>query len=143
PDDCLRHSVRAVLPVATGIGLFVAFIGLRNSGIIVASPATLVTLGKIRDPNTLLAIFGLLLITGLLAWGVKAAILIGILATTAVAAIFGLVHWQPQFYSLRDITATAFQLDIRAALHFGLLEIIFVFLFVDLFDNVGTLVAVG
>jgi adenine/guanine/hypoxanthine permease len=145
----IRQMIVSAIPfelysaVAAGIGLFIAFIGLRNSGIIVASPATLVTLGNLRDPKTLLAIFGLLLITALLAWEVKAAILIGILTTTGVAAIFGLVSWQPQLYSLRDMTATAFQLDIRAALHFGLLEIVFVFLFVDLFDNVGTLVAVG
>src|SRR5271166_1743150 len=62
--------------VAGGIGLFIAMIGLRNAGMIVASPATLVTLGNLRDKHTLLAVFGLLLITALLAWGVRAAMLI-------------------------------------------------------------------
>lgn len=145
----VRQMIVSAIPfelysaVAAGIGLFIAFIGFRNSGIIVASPATLVTMGNFRNPNTLLSIFGLLLIAALLAWEVRAAILIGVLGTTAVGAIFGLLHWQPQSYSLADITATAWKLDIRAALGIGFFEIIFVFLFVDLFDNLGTLVAVG
>jgi adenine/guanine/hypoxanthine permease len=129
--------------VAVGIGLFIAFIGLRNSGIIVASKDTLVTLGNLRQPNTALAIFGLLLIAALMAWKIRGAILIGILVTTAAGAVFGLVQWQPQTYSFQDITATAFHLNIRSALSYGLVEIVFVFLFVDLFDNIGTLVAVG
>jgi AGZA family xanthine/uracil permease-like MFS transporter len=129
--------------VAVGIGLFIALIGLHNSGIIVANKETLVSMGNLCDPNTLLAIFGLLLIASLRAWNLSGAILIGILVTTAVGAIFGLVRWQPQTYSFADITATAFHLNIRAALRYGLVEIVFVFLFVDLFDNIGTLVAVG
>jgi AGZA family xanthine/uracil permease-like MFS transporter len=129
--------------VAAGIGLFIAMIGLRNAGIIVPSAATLVTLGKLNDKNTLLALFGLIVVCGLAAWRVRAAMLIGILATTLVGAIFGLIKWTPGTYRLADIGATAGALDIRAALHVGLFEIIFVFLFVDLFDNVGTLVGVG
>jgi AGZA family xanthine/uracil permease-like MFS transporter len=129
--------------VAAGIGLFIALIGFRNSGIIVSSPATTVAMGNLRNPNTLLAIAGLLLIAALLAWRVRAAMLIGILGTTALGALFGLVQWQPQTYSLADISATAFQLDIRSTLSLGFLEIVFVFFFVDVFDNVGTLVAVG
>jgi AGZA family xanthine/uracil permease-like MFS transporter len=129
--------------VAAGIGLFIAMIGLRNAGTIVASPATLVTLGNLRDRNTLLAIFGLLLITALLAWNVRGAMLIGILVTTFMGALFGLVHWSPDMVHLSDIAATAGKLDIRAAWKLGFVEIVFVFLFVDLFDNVGTLVGVG
>ncbi len=129
--------------VAAGIGLFIAMIGLRNAGIIVPSAATLVTLGKLNDKNTLLALFGLIVVCGLAAWGVRAAMLIGILATTLAGAIFGLIKWTPGTYRLADIGATAGALDIRAALHVGLFEIVFVFLFVDLFDNVGTLVGVG
>ncbi len=129
--------------VAAGIGLFIAMIGLRNAGIIVPSPATLVTLGKLNDKNTLLALFGLIVVCGLAAWGVRAAMLIGILATTLLGAAVGLIKWTPGTYRIADIAATAGALDIRAALHVGLLEIIFVFLFVDLFDNVGTLVGVG
>jgi adenine/guanine/hypoxanthine permease len=145
----VRQMIVSAIPfelyaaVAVGIGLFIAFIGLHNSGIIVANKETLVSLGNLRNPDTLLAIFGLLLIASLMAWNVRGAILIGILGTTAVGVVFGLVRWQPQTYSFHDITATAFHLDIRGALRFGLVEIVFVFLFVDLFDNVGTLVAVG
>jgi adenine/guanine/hypoxanthine permease len=129
--------------VATGIGLFIAMIGLRNAGIVVPSPATMVTLGNLRDKNTLLAIFGLTVIAALLAWRVRAAMLIGILATTLLGAVFGLVTWSPGAYHISDIAATAGKLDIRAAWNIGLAEIVFVFLFVDLFDNVGTLVGVG
>jgi adenine/guanine/hypoxanthine permease len=145
----VRRTIMAAIPtelysaVAAGIGLFIAFIGLRNAGIVVPNPATLVTLGNLRAPETALALFGLLVIAALMAWGVRAAILIGILTTTLVGALFGLVHWQFQIYSLAQIGATAFQLDIRGAMRYGLLEIVFVFLFVDLFDNIGTLVAVG
>jgi adenine/guanine/hypoxanthine permease len=129
--------------VAAGIGLFIAMIGLRNAGIVVPSPATMVTLGNLRDKNTLLAIFGLMFIAALLAWRVRAAMLIGILATTLVGAVFGLVTWSPETYHISDIAGTAGKLDIRAAWNIGLAEIVFVFLFVDLFDNVGTLVGVG
>ena len=145
----VRQMIVSTIPselyaaVAVGIGLFIAFIGLHNSGMIVASKETLVTMGNLRQPNTALAILGLLLIAALMAWKVRGAILIGILGTTALGAIFGLVPWQPQTYSFQDIGATAFHLNIRGALSFGLVEIVFVFLFVDLFDNIGTLVAVG
>ncbi|HWY48840.1 MAG TPA: NCS2 family permease, partial [Bryobacteraceae bacterium] len=145
----VRQMIVSAIPfelyaaVAVGIGLFIAFIGLHNSGIIVANKETLVSLGNLRNPDTLLAIFGLLLIASLMAWKIRGAILIGILGTTALGVVFGLVRWQPQTYSFQDITATAFHLNIRGALSYGLVEIVFVFLFVDLFDNIGTLVAVG
>lgn len=129
--------------VAVGIGLFIAMIGLRNAGIITASPATMVTLGNLRDPRTLLALTGLLLICALMVRGVRAAMLIGILATTAAGAALGFFEWTPHAYSPRALAGTWMQLDVRGALNLGLLEIIFVFLFVDVFDNVGTLVAVG
>jgi AGZA family xanthine/uracil permease-like MFS transporter len=129
--------------VAAGVGLFIALIGFRSAGIIVADPATTVALGDLRSPVALLALFGLLLTSVLLCARVHAAILIGVLATWALAVMTGTVHWQPQPYSIRDIASTAMQLDVRGALHLGLLEIVFVFLFVDLFDNVGTLLAVG
>ena len=129
--------------VACGIGLFIAMIGLRNAGIIVASPSTLVTLGNLRDKNTALALFGLALTGGLLAWGVRAAMLVGILITTLVGAAVGLVQWMPGSYSLSDMSATLGKLNIRGAWNIGFFEIVFVFLFVDLFDNLGTLVGVS
>jgi AGZA family xanthine/uracil permease-like MFS transporter len=129
--------------VAAGVGLFIAFIGLRNAGLVVPDAATTVALGNLRSPGALLALFGLVVTGALLCARVRAAILIGVLATWALAAATGVFHWHAQEYSVRSITSTAFQLDVRGALHRGLLEIVFVFLFVDLFDNVGTLVAVG
>ena len=128
--------------VAGGVGLFIAFIGLMESGIIVRDPDTTVALGNLRAPGTALALFGLVLIAVLQILKVRASILIGIAGTLLTGYVFGQVHWSPQSYSLTALSATAFHLDIRGALHTGALEIIFVFLFVDLFDNVGTLVAV-
>jgi adenine/guanine/hypoxanthine permease len=134
--------------VAAGVGLFVAFVGLRDAGIIVPSAATTVAMGNIRSPQTALACVGLLFIAVLQAWRIRTAMLIGIVGTTIAGFALGIVKWQPVHYRLADMTATAFHLDIGAALHLGgtfgagLLEIVFVFLFVDLFDNVGTLVAV-
>ena len=139
--SAIPHELHAA--VAAGIGLFIAFIGLHNAGIIVSDPATLVALGNLRNPQTVLAIFGLLLIAVLQVFRVRASMLIGIIGTTLTGWAFSLVHWQPQSYSISDITATALKLDIRGALHVGAFEIIFVFLFVDLFDNIGTLVAVS
>ncbi len=145
----VRQWIIAAIPaelyaaVSAGIGLFIAFIGLRNAGIVKADPATIVSMGNLRDPNVALAIFGLLTIATLQAWKVRAAILVGILSTTALGVLMGLVHWQPQSYRWSDISGTMLHLDVRGALGLGLLEIVFVFLFVDLFDNVGTLMAVS
>jgi AGZA family xanthine/uracil permease-like MFS transporter len=139
--SAIPHELYAA--VAVGIGLFIALVGFRNAGIILPSAATMVTLGNLREPTTLLALAGLLLISVLMAHGVHAAMLIGILATAAAGAALGLVRLAPGAYAWSEISATAFRLDIAGALNLGLVEIVFVFLFVDLFDNVGTLVAVG
>ena len=134
--------------VAGGVGLFIAFIGFKDAGIIVSNPATTVALGNLTAPPVALAILALLVIAALQAWKVKGALLIGILVATAAGWALGLAHYTPAPYQLSALSATAFRLDIPAALNlkggFGaaLIEIVFVFLFVDLFDNVGTLVAV-
>ncbi len=128
--------------VSGGIGLFIAFIGLNNAGIIVPSAATTVTLGNLRAPAPLLALFGILLISVLQAYRVKAAMLIGVLGTMAAGVALGEEHWKPETFSLHSLAGTAMKLNVRGALHLNALEIIFVFLFVDLFDNIGTLVAV-
>ena len=128
--------------VAAGIGLFIAFIGLKNAGIIVSSAATMVTLGNMRAPATLLAVFGIVLIAVLEAFRVRAAMLIGVLGTMFLGVLCRQVPWHPGTFSFTALTQTAGRLDIRGALHLNALEIIFAFLFVDLFDNIGTLVAV-
>src|ERR1700683_2995660 len=118
----VRQWIVAAIPaelyaaVSAGIGLFIAFVGLRNAGIVRAAPATIVSMGNLRDPNVALAVFGILVIATLQAWKVRAAILLGILSTTAVGAMRGLVHWQPQSYRWSDISGTMLQLDVRGAL---------------------------
>jgi AGZA family xanthine/uracil permease-like MFS transporter len=108
-----------------------------------------VALGDVKQPMTLLALGGLALIAVLEVLKVRGGILIGIVVTTLAGWGAGLVHWNPQTYSVAEMTSTAFQLDLKGALGLGghgiglaLVEILFVFVFVDLFDNVGTLVAV-
>ena len=137
----IPHQLHAA--VAGGIGLFIAFIGLHEAGLIVSSPATMVTLGNVKSPATLLALFGILLIAVLQALRVRAAMLIGVLGTVALGIACHQVHWAPAHVHFSDIRATAFHLDFHGLLQRNLLEIIFVFLFVDLFDNIGTLVAVA
>ncbi len=137
----IPHQLHAA--VAGGIGLFIAFLGFRNAGIIVPNAATTVALGNLHAPTTELALFGLLLIAVLQVLRVRASMLIGVLGTMAAGLVFHQIHWAPAPYPLNALEATALHLDIRGALHIGAAEIIFVFLFVDLFDNIGTLVAVS
>ena len=134
--DCLKHGT------AAGIGLFIAFIGLRNAKIIVANPATFVSFGKISDPEVLLAAGGLVFIAILMARRFSSAILLGIVAITLAGIPLGLSHWPSHFLSLPHPSGTFLKLDLRAAAKIGLGDLIFVFFFVDLFDNVGTLVGV-
>ncbi|MGC2106262.1 MAG: NCS2 family permease [Candidatus Acidiferrum sp.] len=134
--DCLKYGT------AGGIGLFIAFIGLRNAKIIVANAATFVGFGKISDPQVLLACAGLIFIAILMARKVGSAILLGILAITAAGIPLGLAHWPAHLVSLPHPSGTFLKLDLRAATKLGLGELVFVFFFVDLFDNVGTLVGV-
>ncbi len=150
----IRQLIIAAIPphlfaaVAGGIGLFIALIGLKNAGIVVTSPATSVTLGNLHTPAAALALFGLVVTAALAAWKVRGAILIGIAATTLAAALTGQLTFTPQPYDLTAIGQTAFHLDLAGVLGLsgshglGLFEILFVFLFVDLFDNIGTLVGV-
>jgi adenine/guanine/hypoxanthine permease len=128
--------------VACGIGLFVAFIGLTKAGLVVGHPDTLVQLGNLKNPTTALSLLGLGLMVALEIWKVRGSILIGVLAVTAAAWALGMVHWTPAQGGIQSLAGTLFKLDIPGALRVGLLEIVFVFFFVDLFDNLGTLVAV-
>jgi AGZA family xanthine/uracil permease-like MFS transporter len=144
----IRQMVLRAIPhelyaaVAGGIGLFIALIGFHNAGLVVGDAQTLVSLGSIRNPTTALALAGLALMVVLEVRKIRAAILLGMLAVTAAAWPLGLVHKADTVGGLAALSQTAFHLDIRAALSKGVLEIIFVFFFVDLFDNLGTLMAV-
>ncbi len=145
----IPHELYAA--VASGIGLFIAFIGFTKAGLVVADPATFVSLGNIRNPTPALALFGLILMVALEVRKVKGSILLGVLCTTGLAWILmasglpwakDVVRWAPASGGFQALAATTFKLDIIGALNKGLLEIVFVFFFVDLFDNLGTLVAV-
>lgn len=132
----LKHST------AAGIGMFIAFIGLRNASLVVGNPETFVSLGSFRNHETQLACIGLAIILILMSRKITGAILVGVLATTVVGILRGMAAWPTSIFSWPHPSGTWLQLDVRGALHLGLAEIIFVFLFVDLFDNVGTLVGV-
>ena len=150
----VRQLIISALPrslfaaVGGGIGLFIAFIGLSDAGVIVARPGTMVGLGSLTAPTAALSLLGLLVIAALQTQAIKGAMLFGILVTAGMAWLLGFAHFAPGAYSLGDLSSTALKLNIPAALNLkggiglSLLEIIFVFLFVDMFDNVGTLVAV-
>ena len=125
-----------------GLGCSLRLSGLTKAHIVVADPETFVRLGNVKDPSTALALLGLGLMVALEIWRVKGSILIGVMVVTAAAWGLGLMHWTPASGGFQSLTATAFKLDIPGAVHVGLLEIVFVFFFVDLFDNLGTLVAV-
>jgi adenine/guanine/hypoxanthine permease len=131
------------LATGAGIGLFIAFIGFRNADLVVPSPATLVTLGDVAELPPLLAMAGLALTAALLARGWKSAIIVGIAATAAGAFATGLAEPPRAVFSVPDPAATFGALDIRGAIGLGILHVVFVFLFIDLFDTVGTLVGLG
>lgn len=134
--DCLKHST------AAGIGMFIAFVGLRNAKLIVANPATFVGLGSFSGKEVQMACFGLVLTLVLMSRNLHGAILLGILGTTATGILRGISSWPATLFSMPHPSSTLLRLDFRGAAHLGLLEILFAFLFVDLFDNVGTLVGV-
>lgn len=143
--DAVPSSLRSAIPV--GIGLFIAFIGLQNAGIVQADAATLITLGDLTQPGTLLAIFGLLLAGVLIARSVKGALIISILTTTVAGMVVGAIP-MPQgigsliSFDLPSIAPTFGKLDLKGAVAFGILNIIFTFTMVELFDNMGTLMGV-
>jgi len=128
--------------IAAGIGLLIALIGLEYAGIVVARPGVLVGLGDMGSKPVLLAFFGLLVISSLMAYRIPGAILWGILITAAVGLPLGVVKYQGFVSAPPSVEPTLFQLDIIGALKSGLIPIIFVFFFLDVFDTVGTLVGV-
>ena len=128
---------------ACGIGLLIAFIVLKESGIVTSHPATFVTLGNLISRPTIIAIIGILITAALLARSVRGAILLGMVITAILGIPLGVVKYHGIISMPPSIEPTFFKLDIPGALSLGLLSVIFVFFFVDLFDNVGTFVGVG
>jgi len=139
--DGIPTSLRTAITV--GLGLFLALIALRSAGLVVASPATLVTAGDLHQPPALMAIAGFLLIVTLDRLKVKGAILVGIVAVTVLSFFFGgnkfvgLVSLPP------SIAPTLLQLDVPGALSMGVLNVVLVFFLVELFDATGTLMGVA
>jgi AGZA family xanthine/uracil permease-like MFS transporter len=129
--------------IAAGIGLFLALIALQSAGIVVDHPATLVGMGDLSKPPALLAILGFFLIVGLEARKVTGAVLIGILVVTLLSIALGISEFGGVLSMPPSLAPTFLQLDILGALDIGLVSVIFAFLFVDLFDNSGTLIAVA
>ena len=146
----LREKVMTILPVSlrnaipAGIGLLIALVGLEWAGLIVDHPATYVTLGALKSPPALLSLFGIIVIAILFALKVRGAILVGILASTVVGLITGMVKFQGVVSAPPSIAPTFLQLQIPNILvDPKMISVIFIFIFLDLFDTVGTLVGVG
>lgn len=134
--------------VVVGIGMFIAFVGLQGSGLVVANPATKVALGSLKELQPLLAAIGILIIGVLLALHVKGAMLIGILAITILGMILGVTPAPTSIDSIVSFDLPAFsqtfmQMDVMGAIHYGLITVIFTFTVVELFDNIGTLIGVS
>jgi len=129
---------------SAGIGAFIAFIGLKEMGVIVSSPATLVTLGDLSNPHILLALFGLLsaLIFSMLQ--IRTALILSIVLTTLLAWLSGNAPIAHEIISMpASIAPIAFELDIQSALSLAMLPLIITFLITDIFDTIGTLIGVG
>ena len=128
--------------ISAGIGLFLAIIGLKSAGIITSHPATLLTLGDLHNPGTLLAIGGFILIVALEQRKVPGALIVGILAVTVASVAMGLSPFSGVVAPPPSIMPTLFQMDIAGALNAGLLTVVLTFFMVELFDASGTLIGV-
>ncbi|EKO3550724.1 NCS2 family permease [Vibrio fluvialis] len=129
--------------ISAGIGLFLAFIALKNAGIVVDNPATLVSLGAITSLPAVLGALGFFLTIALVHRGVKGSVMIAILSITALGLIFGDVQWGGVMSAPPSIAPTFMQLDFSSVFEVGMISVVFAFLFVDLFDTAGTLVGVA
>ncbi len=142
----LVEAIPTPIKLATmgGIGLFLAMIGFQGSGLIVDSPATLVTLGDLGDPSLLLALGGLIVTAALLTARVRGGLLVGILGVTVIAWVTGLAETPRTFVSVPRLpTETLMALDFGALASGALIPVVLAFLFVDIFDTAGTLLGVG
>lgn len=131
------------LAIGGGIGLFLALIALKNAGVIVDNPATLVGLGDLKQPTVLLALFGFLMVVVLHHFKVRGAIIISILALTAISTAMGLSEFKGVVGEIPSIAPTFMQMDFEGLFTASLVGVIFVFFLVDLFDSTGTLVGVS
>ena len=133
----LKHGI------AVGIGLLITLVGLEWGGFVVGDPATLVTLGDLAQPTVWMSTAGLLVTMVFLVRGQRGAILFGILTSTGLGLVLGVVRFEGVFAPPPSPAAVAFQLDILGALSLGVLPVIFVFFFLDLFDSIGSLIGIA
>ena len=138
-----RFRARSSSASRRASGFFLAFIGLRNAGLVVASSATSSRSARSRCTGRSSRLRGFALIVALDRRGVPGAVLIGVLAITAISASLGYVEWRGVFALPPDPSPTLMQLDIGGALKVGMLSTVLTFLLIDLFDNAGTLVGVA
>ncbi|HEY1799266.1 MAG TPA: NCS2 family permease [Stellaceae bacterium] len=129
--------------ISAGIGLFLGLIALEDAGVVVADPATLITLGNVKAPATLLAAAGFVVMIALDRRRVPGAILIAVLVTAAAGILLGISPFAGVAGLPPSLAPTLFKLDLHGAIDLGAATIVFVFLFVDLFDNTGTLIGVA
>ena len=149
----LREAILNCIPpamkkaISAGIGLFIAFIGLQGSGIVVNNDATLVSMGSMTSPSVLVTVVGLILIGILLAYKVRGALLFGILAATLIGVPLGVTNLanfnSAALFSVPSLAPTFWQFEWHNIFTMDMLIILFTFLFVDLFDTVGTLIGVA
>jgi AGZA family xanthine/uracil permease-like MFS transporter len=137
----IPNSLRSA--IAAGIGLFLAIIALSSANIIVADPATKVTLGDLRAPGPIFAILGFFIIAVLDAMRVRGAILIGVLAITVLSMLLGYNQFHGVFAAPPSLSPTLFKLDIHGALNTGFFHVILVFVLVEIFDATGTLMGIA
>ncbi len=126
--------------ISAGIGFFLALIALKNAGIVVDHPATLVGMGDISTPESLLFFAGFVLICALSFRRITGSVMIGIIAITAIGMMMGIVEFKGFVSMPPSVLPTFMELDIAGALNVGMVSIVFAFLFVDLFDTSGTLI---
>ena len=127
--------------ITAGIGFFLALIALKNAGIVVDHPATLVSVGDITSAQSLLTLAGFFLICALAYRKVTGAVVIGIITITIISLLLGMIEYKGLTATPPSLMPTLMQMDILGALNVGLVSIVFAFLFVDLFDTSGTLIA--
>jgi AGZA family xanthine/uracil permease-like MFS transporter len=126
--------------ISAGIGFFLALIALKNAGIVVDNPATLVGMGDVKTPEAVLFFLGFVAICAMAYRQITGAVVIGILAITVVAMAMGMVEYDGLVSAPPSLAPTLMQLDIAGAFNVGMISVIFAFLFVDLFDTSGTLI---
>ena len=131
------------IAMGAGVGLFIGFIGLKNGGIIVPNSATYLALGDLTDPKTFLAALGFLIIAVLSIRRVPGAIIIGIMTITLISVVTEMVELTGIVSTPPSLAPTFLQLDIMGAFNVSMISIIAAFLFVNLFDTAGTLMAVA